>query len=271
MSITLNKTYENTIIDCALVKQDLVQTTYDDQVGERIISWLAHSQIVNKPDVPTYLRYLDAKLSAVRKTATFWDAYNIRESASSSDEFIQKYASLPNNSSLIINASDFEINNQIYGHGDVIIKNFYGEQVIVKGEQTGVYMPTEATVENNNVVLNFTYKASGFPTETKVAFDSQLQPNDGAIYAYNFTSKIFSRFSNSIRIPAVVDVNGNVMMPFWECREMREDSKLGEKINDLIKATYIYDEDQETSDDDYHGEWEFTTQTTLIEFALIIK
>ena len=48
------------------------------------------------------MQYLDAKISAVRKTATFWDAYNIRESVTDKKDFINKYAKLPNNSSLIL-------------------------------------------------------------------------------------------------------------------------------------------------------------------------
>ena len=94
----LDKKFEQTILDCALVNVVPTEEIYDSKYSEQIITWLANSHIAKPKEklsgnnIVDYLRYLDAKLSAVRKTFTFWDVYSIRESASSKQDFIQKYA-----------------------------------------------------------------------------------------------------------------------------------------------------------------------------------
>ena len=105
----LNTDYKNSLNNYIIVNTAPQTTEYNKQIAEDVINWLGHSHVVPKSineqnTVLEYMRYLDAKISAVRKTTTFWDSYNIRDAAVSQIDFINKYAALPNNSSLIITA-----------------------------------------------------------------------------------------------------------------------------------------------------------------------
>ena len=95
MAIKINKKWENSIANNTLVSVAENTQEYDNQPAEKVIQWLSYSHVnnVNKniDDLYNYLRYLDAKISSVRKTATLWDAYNIRTSVQTSEEFYQKY------------------------------------------------------------------------------------------------------------------------------------------------------------------------------------
>ena len=104
--------YTNSLSNYVIVNTTPQETEYNSTIAENVINWLGHSHVlpksidVNKDQnvIREYMRYLDAKISAVRKTTTFWDSYNIRDAAVSQIDFINKYAALPNNSSLIITA-----------------------------------------------------------------------------------------------------------------------------------------------------------------------
>ena len=137
MAIKINKKWENSIANNTLVSVAENTQEYDNQPAEKVIQWLSYSHVnnVNKniDDLYNYLRYLDAKISSVRKTATLWDAYNIRTSVQTSEEFYQKYASLPSNSALVINTnSTIEIDEQSYQNGDIIIKDYLNNPIVVK-------------------------------------------------------------------------------------------------------------------------------------------
>ena len=137
MAIKINKKWENSIANNTLVSVAESTQEYDGQPAEKVIQWLSYSHVnnVNKniDDLYNYLRYLDAKISSVRKTATLWDAYNIRTSVQTSEEFYQKYASLPSNSALVINTnSTIEIDEQSYQNGDIVIKDYLNNPIVVK-------------------------------------------------------------------------------------------------------------------------------------------
>ena len=264
MSIKLNQSLTTSLANCTLVKTEVVDETYDSVTAERVISWLAYSQVdkanLKTSDIPSYTYYLDAKLSAVRKTATFWDAYNIREVASTLEDFIQKYAVLPNNSSLIINTGSFELNGKTYQHGDIIIKDSFGQEVQVKNESnSGVYYPesiTKTDDESGNLILSFQY---GLPNE-KSTIDLELPsttPKEGTLYSRIYTNKDF--ISNSIELNAKLDSNKKVIIPFWECREWNEGNNYGDKIFNLVKLTI-----QDTK-------LIFHTDSVAIPFVILVK
>ena len=234
----LDKKFEQTILDCALVNVVPTEYIYEDRYSEQIIKWLANSHIVkpeeekiNNNNIVDYLRYLDAKLSAVRKTFTFWDAYNIRESASSQSEFIQKYASLPNNSSLIINTpGEFTLNDKTYERGDIIVKDNYSNELLVKSQQSGVYIPTTVSADNNNstLTLSFAYKQSG-ERIVNVSMPNTA-PKDGTIYSAIFTQKDIVSGTNYIKLEKkFADNNGEPIYPFVECRSY-ETTGIGDRL-----------------------------------------
>lgn len=262
MGIKIDKSFENSLMDCAIVNTNPLETDFNSQDAERILSWIAHSHITTKVtnnDIPSYIRYLDAKLSAVRKTATFWDAYNIRESASTTDEFAQKYAALPNNSSLVINTGTLNIGKKTYNRGDIVIKDNYGNEVDVKNNLGGVYIPqTEVTdLGAGNLQINFSYSSNKSLEDPKIILNTGTTPKEGTIYSETIEYTAFA--SGSISIDARKD-NGKAVIPFWECREYDPQTKvIKDKIFDLINVQLDNDK------------LVFTALNTNIPFILLIK
>ena len=265
MSFKIDKSFENSLMDCAIVDTVPSEDDYESGYSESILSWIAHSHVTTKvanEDIPSYIRYLDAKLSAVRKTATFWDAYNIRESASTVDEFAQKYAALPNNSSLVINTGTLNIGKKTYNRGDIVIKDNYGNEVDVKNNLAGVYIPESVNnLDNGNLQINFSYHSNKSLEDPKIEFTPTF-PNEGTIYSKMIESAAFASGPVSIKAQKV---NGEPVIPFWECREYDQNTKvIKDKIFDLIQVKLEKDELNNTK-------LVFTALNKNIPFILLIK
>ena len=259
--IKIDKSFENSLMDCAIVDTIPSETPYDSGLAESILSWIAHSHIttnVTNDDIPSYIRYLDAKLSAVRKTATFWDAYNIRESASTVDEFAQKYAALPNNSSLVINTGTLNIGEKTYNRGDIVIKDNYGNEVDVKNNLAGVYIPDKVeNLENGNLQINFRYSSNKSLEDPKIILNTTTTPNEGTIYSETIES---TAFASGPILRDAKKVDGKAVIPFWECREYDPQTKvIKDKIFDLINVQLDNDK------------LVFTALNKNIPFILLIK
>ena len=239
MGIRIDKSLENSLMDCTIVDTIPLETDFESGLTETVLSWIAHSHIttnVTSNDIPSYIRYLDAKISAVRKTATFWDAYNIRESASTVDEFAQKYAALPNNSSLVINTGTLSIGEKTYNRGDIVIKDNYGNEVDVKNNLGGVYIPQTEVKDlgEGNLQINFSYSSNKSLEDPKIILNTTTTPNEGTIYSTTIEYTAFA--SGCVSIDAR-KVNGKAVIPFWECREYEPTTKvIKDKIFDLIKV-----------------------------------
>ena len=265
MGIRIDKSFENSLMDCAIVDTIPSETIFEKELAETVLSWVAHSHIkteVTKDEIPSYIKYLDAKLSAVRKTATFWDAYNIRESASTVDEFAQKYAALPNNSSLVINTGTLNIGEKTYNRGDIVIKDNYGNEVDVKNNLAGVYIPDKVeNLDNGNLQINFRYSSNKSLEDPKIEFTGTT-PNEGTIYSEMIESTAFAdgRVSRDVR-----EVGGKPVIPFWECREYDPETKvIKDKIFDLIQVKLEKDELN-------NDKLVFTALNKNIPFILLIK
>lgn len=261
MGIKIDKSFENSLMDCAIVDTSPSEASFDSALAETALSWIAHSHITTKvttsEDIASYIKYLDAKLSAVRKTATFWDAYNIRESASTVDEFAQKYAALPNNSSLVINTGTLNIGEKTYNRGDIVIKDNYGNEVDVKNNLSGVYIPDKVeNLDNGNLQINFRYSSNKSLEDPKIEF-THTTPNEGTIYSETIESTAFA--SGPISRDAR-KVDGKAVIPFWECREYDPQTKvIKDKIFDLINVQLDNDK------------LVFTALNKNIPFILLIK
>ena len=262
----LDKKFEQTILDCALVNVVPTEGVYDTRYSEQIITWLANSHIaqpkekLSDTNIVDYLRYLDAKLSAVRKTFTFWDAYNIRESASSQSEFIQKYASLPNNSSLIINTpGEFTLNHKTYNRGDIVIKDNYSNELLVKSQQSGVYKPVSIETEGTNLILSFKYEESGSSEPAQIKM-SNTEPQGGTIYSAIFTKKDIVFGTNYIKLEKkFADNNSEPIYPFVECRSY-ETTGIGDRLLGFHKVI-----------EGDNNNWHIKVENVNFPFILIVK
>ena len=267
MGIEIDKSFKNSLMDCAIVDTIPSPTPFESGLAETALNWIAHShittEITSNNDIASYIKYLDAKLSAVRKTATFWDAYNIRESASTVDEFAQKYAALPNNSSLVINTGTLNIGEKTYNRGDIVIKDNYGNEVDVKNNLAGVYIPqsVEKLDNNGNLQINFIYSSNKSLEDPKIKFTGTT-PNEGTIYSEMIESTAFDHGSVS---RDAREFNGKPVIPFWECREYDPNTKvIKDKIFDLIEVRL--DKDELGND-----KLVFTALNKNIPFILLIK
>ena len=233
----LNTNYTNSLSNYVIVNTTEAMDTYLSQPAEKIITWLGHSHVIppieENSEFKNYMQYLDAKISAVRKTATFWDAYNIRESVTDKKDFINKYAKLPNNSSLIINSGQFVIGDTTYDRGAVVIKDFYGNQNIIKSKQSGFYVPSQITKiqDSSNLQLSFEYKDSVEQSTINLTIpDTTTSTTDGSFYSEKIRELPYS-------IILEKDNNNNIIMPFIECYIENNDNTLGDQIFNYVKIT----------------------------------
>lgn len=254
MAIKINKKWENSIANNTLVSVAENTQEYDNQPAEKVIQWLSYSHVnnINKniDDLYDYLRYLDAKISSVRKTATLWDAYNIRTSVQTSEEFYQKYASLPSNSALVINTnSTIEIDEQSYQNGDIIIKDYLNNPIVVKNTLSGCYKPTNIDIANNNLTLNFEFQShpvendaieikgdiSKLTSETLVY--SKLLPMQNKSINAETQQEVTTLYSKrSIPLQYLDAARKNPIMPVWECRTYI-DNVIGDRIFNTIQCS----------------------------------
>ena len=235
----LNTNYTNSLSNYVIVNTTPQTTEYDQTLAEKVINWLGHSHVLpesidinrDKNDIVNYMQYLDAKISAVRKTTTFWDSYNIRDAAVSQIDFINKYAALPNNSSLIINSDSFKIGDITYNKGSVVLKDFYGNQQIIEGKQNGFYIPSSlTTVGSGNFKLTFQYQdySDRKPVELQAALAT---PKAGTLYNKKITNNEF--INNSYSIPLMPYEGDTKIMPFIECYTDNS-GKIGEQLFNFL-------------------------------------
>ena len=258
----LNTDYKNSLNNYVIVNTKPQTQEYQKGIAEDVINWLGHSHVNpksitnNESTILEYMRYLDAKISAVRKTTTFWDSYNIRDAAISQLDFINKYAALPNNSSLIINSDSFKIGNTTYNKGSVVLKDFYGNQQIIEGKQNGFYIPSSlTTVGTGNFKLTFEYRDDS--DRLPIPFEAKLEtPKDGTLYNKQLKNNNF--INNSYSIDLIPDKDGTKIMPFIECYTYNS-GKIGEQLFNFLT---ISKEDSQVI---------LTKPDTSINFTVLIK
>ena len=234
----LNTDYINSLNNYVIVNTQPQTQEYQKGIAEDVINWLGHSHVVPKSidnnAILEYMQYLDAKISAVRKTTTFWDSYNIRDAAISQLDFINKYAALPNNASLIINSDSFKIGDITYNKGSVVLKDFYGNQQIIEGKQNGFYVPSSlTTVGTGNFKLTFEYR--DYVNRDPIDLEAELKtPKAGTLYNEQLTNNNF--INNSYSISLMPNEGDTKIMPFIECYTYNN-GKIGEQLFNFLTIT----------------------------------
>ena len=238
----LNTNYTNALNNYVIVDTTEISEDYNGSIAENIFSWLGHSHIVAPNEISTdgdykdYMQYLDAKLSSIRKTATFWDAYNIREAATDQNDFINKYSKLPNNSSLIINCGSFTIGNTTYERGSVVLKDFYGNQNIIKGKQNGLYVPSSISIDDSkNLKLSFSYQETADQqTKDLIVENYNVNLDNTSIYHHTFSTTAHQAWTTNIKLK--LDKNNHYIMPFVECYIKKTDSTFGDQLFNCLSS-----------------------------------
>lgn len=269
MSINIKENFKS-LENCTIVNTEEVKKTLDNFNAETILNWLAHSHLGNDikatlSDLLEYAKYLDAKISSTRKTLTFWDSFQVKNTASSKSDFLQKYNSLPINSSLIISdEKGFSYNQQNFKYGDLVLKDDNEEMHIISSSTAGAYVPNLSS----KTVGDTTTYSLGFTYQSGSSFDdiASLDLGEYKSTPENVYSKcVFSKgdFVNSQYTLQASSYDSKPIYPMWECREVSYDSNnnpiFGEKIYDLISVQYINDT------------FVFEAKSTNKNFALLIK
>lgn len=169
------------------------------QHGEVLLDTIAHSRIDNfnadTTGIINALYYLNYRLEAVRKTISFWDAYQIRETIDDRDELLGQLANLPPNSSVVSNLripfkwlNSLQQEETVY-RGDLFIKDYQGNVHLIHGSSQGTYQPEEIwkPTAQSGSTYQLIYKYTESPeTEVKTRLTIQGQPQG---------------YNNSITIP----------------------------------------------------------------------
>ena len=251
----INKKWTESIQDNVLISTgQITEVDYKDGVktnAESIISWLGHSKMsFDKTDdskmLPLYLQYLEAKIDASRKTATFWDAYKITDVVNNIDDFNQKYGVLPNNSGLIINAPITVDANHSYNQGDVVYKDFYGNQLRVEAQVGGVFKPDSITSQTNDAgnptnTFQMTFQYIEQVTDEKVNLTIPDVSSSVVEKVYNNVLNLQPKGSsgNEVVLDLIQAIDGNYITPIWEIRlATNETTHYGEKVFGAVSVYY---------------------------------
>ena len=193
--------------------------------GETIMQYLAHSTLdglqADANSCLDALNYLNQKLESVRKTISFWDAYQIFDVIEEEDVVLSKLSQLPNNSSLISNVkTPFQwidpvsnIEETIYS-GDIFIKDYQGVLHLIHATNKGIYVPESLDFAGagNSMTINYVYQTSGPDTKPITSPTGSLHLDNDSGYNEHGTLYPFGATGSSYGFP-VKTVSGTTIIP----------------------------------------------------------
>jgi len=190
-------------------------TNINNLYGEGVLDAIKHSSLDNfgteDEDFVSALYYLNFKLEATRKTISFWDAYQIRETMDNKENLLGQLSSMPVNSSIVSNLrvpftwlNELNEEETVY-RGDLFIKNYDGRVFLVHGTSQGWYKPsTEWVSSGDSYSLTYTYTENDSSDVI-----TSLTLNDVAPQGYNISKSIATNASDTFTY-VVVDANTKI-------------------------------------------------------------
>lgn len=198
-----------------------------EEHGEVLLDTIAHSSLDNfnadTQGIINALYYLNYRLEAVRKTISFWDAYQIRETVDDRDTLLGQLANLPPNSSVVSNLrmpfkwlNNLQQEETVY-RGDLFIKDYQGKIHLIHGTSQGTYEPqtTWDPIEPGSSTYKLVYKYTESPVSpinTQLTLSGQPQ-------GYNNTFTIASGDDESL---AMINVIKPVVKYYISQGDLRE-------------------------------------------------
>lgn len=143
--------------------------------GEVLLDTIAHSSLDNfnadTQGIINALYYLNYRLEAVRKTISFWDAYQIRETIDDREQILGQLANLPPNSAVVSNLripfkwlNNLQQEETVY-RGDLFIKDYQGNVHLIHGTSQGSYQPASTWI-SDGATYSLTYTYTENPEKT---------------------------------------------------------------------------------------------------------
>lgn len=136
------------------------------ETGEVWIDFFARTQLSQMGgqinDFRAAFEYLELKTEAVRKTISFWDAYQIKGVITDVDTMDSTISQLPANSSVIANTGGLWYNaltqkNENYFQGDIFVKDYYNNIYHIPLISSGYYYP-EKIQATSGTTYTLTYR-----------------------------------------------------------------------------------------------------------------
>lgn len=109
------------------------------------------------------LQAINNKIDEIGKTITYLDVYNIVDVVTDYTKLPAQINSLPNNSSLVINAPSFVLNEETYKTGDIILKLYNGTNIHIRAQAGGIFYPSSLITKDGG--KNYTLQYSFSPSE----------------------------------------------------------------------------------------------------------
>lgn len=168
--------------------------------GEATLDVLSHSTLDDvSADLEGIIRalyYLNRKIEASRKTISFWDAYQIKDTIDNRDLALGQLTRLPANASIVSNLRDPFIygGDQTVYRGDILVKDYEEQIHLIHTLSTGFYKPINITGASNTYQITYKFENSQSTpvplnlnvTETQSGYNIQFSLQPGA--GHNFSS-----------------------------------------------------------------------------------
>ena len=222
--------------------------------AETALQYIAHSSLgdfsANERGCANALNYLNQKLEAIRKTISFWDAYQIVDADDIKESLLDKLAQIPNNASVVnnvpghfswLNPSTNE-EEDVY-RGDTFIKDYLGTIHLIHASNKGVYKPISMVAQSGNS-LSIVYQYTNDISQQEVT----VSPSGGSIAlqqdsAYNQRGLISSPSGGvggsmyCIPIPAL-SVSGTYITPIVKFFKQNPNLASGQNEQVILEYTY---------------------------------
>ena len=170
--------------------------------GEATLDVLSHSTLDDvNADLDGIIRalyYLNRKVEASRKTISFWDAYQIKDTIDNRDLALGQLTRLPANASIVSNLRDPFIygGNQTVYRGDILVKDYEEQIHLIHTLSTGFYKPINLTPEagsQNSYQITYQFENSQSTpvplnlnvTETQSGYNLHFSLQSGGSHSFS--------------------------------------------------------------------------------------
>lgn len=192
--------------------QNQILISVQDATNAELMTSEYWGKIINNMHLPSYgiathnystinikndLEFLNARLDYLRKTITYWDAYQIQGSINTKDD-ISSIDSLEIGRSLIINTTEtFTWKNQICSRGGVFVNTYDQGIIYVPPQAAGIYKPEvnyinidQTTSETSTSHMSISYKFSAETPQESIQEGPFEVPFSGQEQYYNISGTV---------------------------------------------------------------------------------
>ncbi len=122
------------------------------------------------------LELLNNRINTIHKELSYWDLYKITHSIENETTFPSTISALAPGESAVINTPEsFSYNGEQYRRGDVVVKLNDSQEILIKAQNTGVYIPKTVIPsqegQSGTYTIVYEYAAAVTPENKEKSFD----------------------------------------------------------------------------------------------------